>query len=153
MKFLWLYKNNDHVKMASTALLSLDLALFSCSRFRSFKFIISHTLLLTCLGYVANALENETVNEAFWLHKLYALPEALLFKMPIKKKNTSWFVNRPRKCFLTFFPKRHFLCEYKGFQRLSKWAEKYSRRGGTPSQGTMKVCAAPKGMVSQPFWS
>ena len=44
---------------------------------------------------LTNALENETANEAFWVHKLYALPEALLFKMPIKKKNKKKLICQP----------------------------------------------------------
>ena len=43
---------------------------------------------------LTNALENETANEAFCKF-------SYLKCRRIKK--TSWFVNRPRKCFLTFF--------------------------------------------------
>ena len=75
-----------------------------------------------------------------------------------KKTRRSWFVNRPRKCFLTFFPKRHFLGEL-SFQRLSKWAEKYSRRGSTPLQELwryvqpQRVWFLKEGIDFSWFWS
>lgn len=91
MKFLWLYKNNDHAKMASTATLSLDLALFSCSRFPSFKFIqVIPCFWPALVMSLSNALENETANKAFWLHKLYALPgsSSYLKCRPFQKKTS-----------------------------------------------------------------
>ena len=129
MKFLWLYKNNDHVKMASTAMLWLEIALFSCSRFRSLKFIISHTLLLTCLGYVANALENETANEAFCKF-------SYLKCRRIKK--TSWFVNRPRKCFLTFFLNATSCANIKAFRGYRSEPKNVPGEGVLPHRGLWK---------------
>ena len=63
------------------------------------------------------SLEHVTANVAFWLHKLYALPvNADHLRKQVGLSNAVRAAEVPSD----IFPKRHFLCELKRSQGLSK---------------------------------